>query len=174
VNQPVFLNSQNIEARYGSYEIDLVEPGPLIRRAVMSSVDKGVRTCRTFALTEFIGRGEPEGSAARERILSGASIGATLLSEGWKLSKQTIHLGSVAVNEPTHRLLALMRLQAPQTLALHVYQMHIGRAHPDVEYATIGELHHPDYFTLDALRKTFSAPEKRQRDAERIERLLVE
>jgi hypothetical protein len=48
-----------------------------------------------------------------------------------------------------------MRLTAPQALALHVYEMSIERDAESLDYATISELHHPEYLTEDDLRRLF-------------------
>jgi hypothetical protein len=45
-----------------------------------------------------------------------------------------------------------------QPLAVHVYDLEISRGETSALYATIAEVHHPDYLDVTALRAIYGQP----------------
>ncbi|MDJ0760298.1 MAG: hypothetical protein QNJ19_12925 [Woeseiaceae bacterium] len=154
VTEPEHLNSEKIEAKYGSYHIDVIASDGRTRQSALSSESNGTRVCRTFALTQFSDEGDAP--SAHGTIRGGASIGATLQRDGWSILKSTIHVGHITITDRQHTVAQLMHLQTPAKLALHIYKLSIEKDGDVVDYATISEIHHPDYLTEDDVRALFS------------------
>jgi hypothetical protein len=155
VVEPEFLNSQTIESRYGSYTVEMLASDGPTRQSALSSEDASGKICRTFAITRFTDAAESLDVDRQQQILNGASIGATLKEGGWSILKATIHVGSVEIDRIAHPVLALMQLDVPATLALHIYKLSIEKNGESLDYATISEMHHPDYLSEDDVRELF-------------------
>ncbi len=166
------LNSEYIEARFGNYGIEVLghdagADSAAIRRASLFSTHDGVRICRTYAVTRF----DPDASSLvadeHARVLAGGSIGATFKANGWQVSKQTHYIGEIASAAAGPAVRSLMQLGGDRNLAMHVYRMWLKKGSQSIEYATIIEVHHPDYLALAALMKRYpgrsdSTPDARQ------------
>lgn len=152
------LNSERIERRFGSYGVAVLEQSADLRLANLFSVEDGRRVCRTFAIVRF-GQALPAAIAEPHRaILAGGSIGAVLEQHGWQITKTPVHVGEYTAQADARRLAELMRIALPASLAMHVYRLSAARDGTSVDYATIVELHHPDYLTLEALERLYAAP----------------
>lgn len=136
------LNSERIEARFGSYGVEVLSSDPALRVSNLYSVESGTRTTRTFAIVRYPARVDPAFADAHAEILAGGSIGATLRAHGWEVIKTHRYFGQI---ESTPRLASMMRLRSPRPLAVHIYVLDIERGGRRFEYAAIAEIHHPDY-----------------------------
>ncbi len=154
VTEPEFLNSEKIEARYGNYHVDVIASHGRTRQSALSSESDGRRVCRTFALTQF--SEDVDALSSHGVIRGGASIGATLQRDGWCVLKSTIHVGHITIAHPEHTVVKLMHLQSPVELALHIYKLSVEKDGNVIDYATISEIHHPDYLTEAEVRSLFS------------------
>ena len=143
------LNSERIEARFGSYGIELLSGRDSVRVANLYSDENGRRTCRTFAVTVFP-QVDHRLEAEHRKVLSGGSIGATLKAAGWQVNKQQLGVGKLPPTDGFASVYALMRVP-PGQLAYKAYELLAARAGVSVHYATITELYHPDYLTLTDL-----------------------
>ena len=154
--ETVLLNSERIERRFGSYGIDVLASEAGLRRSSLYSVEDGNRVGRTYAIVRFID--EPDSSINTEhaKVLAGNSLGAVFRANGWNIHKQTLHIGTVDFDTGSTDVLELMALESPQTLALHVYQLLLARGDRIFEYATIIEVHHPEYLTEADLLRIYS------------------
>lgn len=149
--EPVLLNSERIEQRFGSYGIEVLASEAGLRRSSLFSVDNGVRTCRTYAVVQFADQMDDHYGEEHAKVLAGNSIGAIFRSHGWDLHKQTLHLGTLALPARANGIATQMRIEGPREIALHVYQLLLVRDNQVFEYATIMEAHHPDYLTVTDL-----------------------
>ena len=143
------LNSERIERLFGSYGIAVLEQDERTRLSSLYSHDDTSAVCRTLAFVQYA---EPVSAAlldAHREIVSGGSIGATLKRSGWRVSKTNRHIGNFTAT--AGRVAQLMELRLPQTLALHIYDLTAVRNGREHKYATVVELHHPDYLSVDAL-----------------------
>ena len=113
------------------------------------------KTTRTYAVVDFAGA--PQSPFEREHtlIVDGASIGATFRSGGWQIDKQHLFIGELEIPETYVEIGTLMRLPLPKTLATHVYLLNIGKDDRTYQYATITEIHHPDYLSVDELQRIY-------------------
>ena len=145
--EPVLLNSERIEKRFGSYSVDVLAGEAGLRRSSLFSMDDGERVCRTYAVVQFADPLGEHCGDAHAKVLAGNSIGAIFRSHGWNVHKQTLHIGSLELPPGNHVIPRLMRIDAPCKLALHVYQLLLAKDSQVLEYATILETHHPDYLS---------------------------
>lgn len=136
------LNSERIEARFGSYGVEVLEPGPPLRVSDLYSAENGVRTCRTFAIVRYPDRIDSALNAEHEEIVNGGSIGAVFAKHGFSVRKTHLYYGEI---EATLRLAALMRVPPGAKLALDAYVLDVAKQGATYEYAALVEIHHPDY-----------------------------
>lgn len=172
VTEPEFLNSQKIEARYGSYHVDMLSSDGMTRQSALSSDSDTGRVCRTFALTRFTDEAVEKTPITHQQIAEGASIGATLQRDGWSVLKATIHVGSLTIPDPAHPVLGLMQLAKPETLAMHIYKLAIQKEAAAFDYATIIEIHHPDYLDEDDVRALFPVDRKLSAKPPQVDELI--
>lgn len=153
---PQLLNSERIRDRFGSYGIEILADRNGLRRANLYSHADGGKTCRTFALVHTLNA--PRDIAAEHAaISSGRSIGATFRDSGWTVAKKTLLTGSAALAEIDPDVSRLMRLAGTECIAVHAYHLIIEQHGQAITYATILELHHPDYLGEDELATLFSS-----------------
>ena len=153
--EPVLLNSERIEKRFGSYSMDVLASAAGLRRSSLFSMHDGQRVCRTYAVVQFADPlGEHYGDA-HAKVLAGNSIGAVFRSHGWNVHKQTLHIGSLELPPDNQVITRLMHIDAPCKLALHIYQLLLAKDAQVLEYATILETHHPDYLSENGLYELY-------------------
>lgn len=146
------LNSERIEQAFGSYGIEVLSSTPELRVSNLYSTQGGRRVCRTFAVVVYP-HGVDEGLLAEHAaILDGGSIGATFAASGWRVRKDHRYFGEIA---STPKLESLMGGIEPTRLAVHVYGLSVAKDDADTEYASIVEVHHPDYLGLAELRAIY-------------------
>jgi len=155
--QPEVLNSERIKDRFGNYGIEIIRQDGNTRLSNLYSTHDGERTCRTYAVVEFVGSNFVDLTEVHTRIADGASIGSTLKKDGWEIRKETVYVGSLSLPESGHPITDLMRLELAGDLAVHAYRLHIEKASFSVHYATIIETHHPDYLGIHELRGLYAA-----------------
>lgn len=149
------LNSERIERVFGSYGLRVLEQQQRLRVTSLFSDGIAGPVCRTLATVRFptdipIALAEPH-----EAIVQGASIGATLKDSGWEIRKVNRHLGTINVPGDAARISALMKIGLPDSLAMHVYDLDVRRGDEHYRYATIIEVHHPDYLSAGGLQTLY-------------------
>jgi hypothetical protein len=149
------LNSERIQLTFGSYGIDVLEQTDSIRISNLYSLEEGIKTGRTFAVVVYPGQVDPALAEAHRRILAGQSIGAVFKEEGWTVTKEHLYFGEIPLEADFQRVRGLMKLGASGPLAVHVYRLAVARADDSADYATIAEVHHPDFLTLADLNAIY-------------------
>lgn len=159
VAEPELLNSERIRANFGSFGIDVLAYKNNIRRSNLFSLENGQRICRTYAVVRF--ENVPDLLIGQEhtQVLAGHSIGSTYKANDWEILKQTQYTGSLKLDGERKSLMELMRLPSNRDLAMHVYRLALKKQDQIIEYATIIEVHHPDYLDENALSKLFEVVE---------------
>lgn len=149
------LNSERIESRFGSYGIEVLSSKDGVRRSNLYSVDGDRRICRTYAVVRF--DDVPESIIDREhaQILAGQSIGAIFKHNGWAIFKETRYVGTHRFERDEHPVYALMARGDAPDLAMHVYRLLLKKDSQVIEYATIIELHHPDYMGPEEIAELY-------------------
>jgi hypothetical protein len=150
------LNSERIAERFGSYGIVVLSNEPGLRRSNLYSSENGVQTCRTYAVVRFVDEPDAVIDAEHAQILAGQSIGAIFKASGWTIVKETLHIGTAALDDARHPVAALMRLVRSTDVAMHVYRLLLEKRQQAIEYATLIEMHHPDYLSRSDLLTLFS------------------
>ena len=158
VLEPTSLNSQRIRATFGSYGIEVLETDESLRVSNLYSFHGESRVCRTFAVVRF----RPQLPAAiapeHRQVVAGGSLGEVFVNSGWQINKRHLYVGTMAVPETARRLPNLMQIQFAKPLAVHVYELSVTRGDSSYVYATIAELHHPDYLDAKALQALYGRP----------------
>ncbi len=153
--EPVLLNSERIEHRFGSYGIEVLASEAGLRRSSLYSLEGDLPTCRTYAVVRFVDQLDDHYREEHAKVLAGNSIGAIFRSHGWDVHKQTIYIGSLALPADSTSIADLMRITGPRDLAMHVYQLLLVRNEHSFEYATIIETHHPEYLSENDLHELY-------------------
>jgi hypothetical protein len=157
--EPELLNSERIEETFGSYGIEVVQNDGKIRRSNLYSLHDDRRICRTYAVVQFLEHDNEHTTEEHAEVIGGGSIGATFKSYGWRIIKQTLYVGNLAIVKPGTPVAQLMDVAPPQNLAMHVYRLLLEKDRHSMEYATIVEVHHPEYLDEAALRDLFPVSE---------------
>lgn len=169
--EPPLLNSERILERYGSFGIAVAPRNSDVRRSNLYSGEGNERICRTYAVVQFSDAAASRVGEAHTRILDGESIGTTLKAAGWQVHKLGSHIGNLSLVDPEHTIAALMRLQESSELAMHAYQLHLQKNSQSIYYATIIEVHHPDFLSESDLRRLYGASLAPRLTADEIEAL---
>ena len=167
------LNSERIADRFGSYGIDVVSSEPGLRRSNLYSSENGVSTCRTYAVVRFVDEPNALIDTEHAQILAGKSIGAIFKASGWAILKETLHVGTVKLDDPTHPVAKLMRLEISADVAMHVYRLLLKKSDQAIEYATLIELHHPDYLGVSDLLNLYSIDASRSLQPQQVEAMRL-
>ena len=153
------LNSERIENRFGSFGIDVLASSDGLRRSNLYSVHDGERICRTFAVVRLhdptADAGDPALVRARRAIDAGASLGATLEDAGFEVQKRTRYVGSLPELHPAPHWVAFMQTGTSAGLAVHIYELYVKKSSEVIDFASIIEVHHPDYLGPDDLERLY-------------------
>ena len=149
------LNSERIERVFGSYGLRVLEQQPQLRVTSLFSNSITGPVCRTLATVRFPANLPAALADPHRAIVQGGSIGATLRESGWEIRKVNRHLGTISVPEDAARLSALMKIGVPDALAMHIYDLDVHRGEEHYRYATIIEVHHPDYLSASSLQTLY-------------------
>ena len=159
VIEPDMLNSDRIEAQFGDYGIDVIDKIDGVRRSSLYSTtchdNRELKICRTFSVVS-IEHFEPGiVDVEHDVVMRGGSIGAIFRAHGWDVFKETLHTGSVRLQAEAQTIPALMRITGDTDLAMHVYRLLLKKSEYTLRYATIVEVHHPDYLRVGDLERTY-------------------
>lgn len=150
------LNSERIEQTFGSFGLDVVYSDDRLRLSSLYSMEGGRKLTRTFAVVGLPETIDAAFAAEHEAILDGGSIGATFKASGWDVVKTQHQYYGTTV---WHRLVPAMDVAPGTLLATHAYELEIAREDAHFDYATIIELHHPDYLRLADLQTLYGPAE---------------
>ena len=167
VVEPELLNSERIKQRFGSFGLDVLHSSNGLRRASLHSIEDGRKICRTYAIVRFDIMPDNVIGEEHARILAGSSIGATFKANGWTIYKETRFVGELQIPTNADEVLNLMAVGDDELLVMHVYRLLLKKEEQTVEYATIIELHHPDYLDMEQVTNLYIVDEPaRLNDAE--------
>ena len=143
-------NSERIRAKFGSYGIEVLENSSKLRVSSLYSTHDGVNVNRTFAVVAYPEAVEPAFRAEHEAIINGESIGIVFKQHGWLIRKDHQYFGEI--DTPAARF-GLAGAGRPDTIraAIHVYALSVKKREHELRYATIAEIHHPDYLRPEDL-----------------------
>ena len=158
------LNSERIAAEFGSYGIEVLEQPAGQRVSNLYSVANREETCRTFAVVRYE-RIDPRISVEHAAIVGGGSIGAVFVAAGWEVRKTHLRYSEMRA---TRRLASLMRIVEDTRLAMHIYALDVAKGGQVIPYATLAEIHHPDYLTSEDLPAIYGPSYEAPRSARSV------
>ena len=170
--EPELLNSERIEERFGNYGIEVLSQDGKLRRSNLYSTNSGLRTCRTYAVVQFTDSPPADIHASHQAVLLGHSLGSTFRDAGWSIIKESLFVGGITLSSPDSEVVELMRISPRERLAMHAYRLVLERDAQTVHYATIIEVHHPDYLGPDELDELYEVPAVDRVDALTVNRFV--
>ena len=144
-------NSDRIRLKFGSYGIEVLESGLRIRVSNLYSIEDGVRTNRTFAVVTYPAVIEPDFQEEHEAIISGQSIGIVFKENGWTIEKRHRYFGKVETSSGVWDVNSVFGDIGETQPVIHVYSLYVKKNESEFHYASIAEVHHPEYLDLDEL-----------------------
>jgi hypothetical protein len=148
-------NSDRIRLKFGNYGIEIVENGLRIRVSNLYSTVAGVKTNRTFAVVMYPEVIEPDFSKEHEAIINGQSIGIVFKENGWQIEKHHQFIGELAIQPDFSAVQAVFGDIGEVRPVIHVYSLLIRKNDMQFHYASIAEVHHPDYLGLEDLKSIY-------------------
>ncbi|HEX2140592.1 MAG TPA: hypothetical protein VHG33_12870 [Woeseiaceae bacterium] len=152
------LSCERIQAKFGSYGVDVLESDAGRRVSSLYSLAAGEKICRTYAQVRFAPEIDPAFAAEHARVLAGESIGTVFHSAGWAIAKRNRHIGETMLPDHGDEIVRLMRIEGTCKLATHTYVFEIAKDGRRFDYAVITELHHPAYLTAAELAGIYGEP----------------
>ena len=149
------LNTDRIARQFGNVGVEIIEQSAETRVTSLFSLAGEQKTMRTYAVVDYPGNPREAYRREHEEIVAGGSIGETFRRAGWSIRKQHLFIGELEVPEGYETLERGMRIALPASLAVHQYLFVITREERSWTYATITEVHHPQYLDADALREIY-------------------
>ena len=149
--QEQLLNSERIAETFGSYGVEVIQANNDGRVASLYSLSGEDKITRTFAVVKFSGPAKRAFASEHAQVEAGQSLGAVFKSAGWEIEKFNTFVGEMEIPGKYVLLAELMQIDLPKFLAAHVYQFVIRKDGRSYDYATIVELHHPDYLSAQDL-----------------------
>jgi len=148
-------NSDRIRLKFGSYGIEIVENGGRIRVSNLYSTTDGRKTNRTFAVVMLPDVIEPAFRKEHDAIINGQSIGIVFKGHGWQIDKHHQYVGELDVGSDFSAVHSVFGDIGEVRPVIHVYSLLIKKDNRQFHYASIAEVHHPDYLGLEDLREIF-------------------
>src|SRR5690242_11316679 len=159
------LNSERIEAKFGSYGVEVLEQNALRRVSNLYSGSGDEKTCRTFAVVRYPPQIDEAVTTEHAAIAAGGSLGAVFVAAGWEVRKSHLSYGEYRA---TPRLASLMRIPEHTPLAMDIYALDVAKDGRIIEYATLVEIHHPDYLTRADLSAIYGPAVEASRSARSV------
>ncbi len=144
-------NSDRIRLKFGSYGIEVLESEDGIRVSNLYSIDNGVKTIRTFAVVDLPLVIAPEFSKEHEAIINGQSIGSVFKNNGWVVDKRDQYFDNIEM-PLTMTGRSVFGFKGATRAAVQIYSLFIRKQDVECFYASIAEVHHPEYLTLQDLK----------------------
>jgi len=144
-------NSDRIRLKFGNYGIEVLESGLRIRVSKLYSIDGGVKTNRTFAVVSYPAIIEPEFSKEHDAIINRQSIGIVFRDNGWAIDKRHLYFGKLETSSACLDVDSVFGDIGKSQPVIHLYSLFVRKNESEFQYASIAEVHHPEYLDLDDL-----------------------
>jgi len=145
-------NSDRIRLKFGNYGIEVVENDPRIRVSKLFSSSASVKTNRTFAVVMYPALIEPAFRNEHEAIINGQSIGIVFKESGWQIEKRHQYIGELEPLSDISGVHSVFGDIGEIQPVIHVYSLIVKKDNAQFHYASIAEVHHPDYLELEELK----------------------
>jgi len=160
-------NSERIRLKFGSYGIEVLENSPAIRVSSLHSKHDGINISRTFAVVAYPDVIDPAFQSEHEAIIDGQSIGILFKNNGWTLEKQHQYFGEIDVSSEHFGMSSNSNRGEKVQSAIHAYSLIVKKSASEFHYASIAEIHHPEFLKLEDLAAIYG-PEFDQHRNERV------
>lgn len=150
-------NSDRIRLKFGNYGIEVIENGLRVRVSNLFSKTDGVKTNRTFAVVMYPAVIEAAFKEEHDAILKGQSIGIVFKEHGWLIDKRHQYIGELEPLADFSCVNSVFGDIGPVKPVIHVYSLFIKKDNAVFHYASIAEVHHPDYLDLDELNTIYGS-----------------
>lgn len=150
---PKLLNSERIKMKFGSYDIKVLNKNSKLRVSNLYSSHDGKKITRTFAVVYYPEIIDSIFLKEHMKILNGQSIGKVFKQNQWTIEKKNFFYGEISPSSDYSEVYRLMGNIAPTKLAIYTYGFNIKKDGKSYQYATISEVYHPDYLTINDLKK---------------------
>jgi len=150
-------NSDRIQLKFGNYGIEIVENGIRIRVSNLYSVSGGVKTNRTFAVVMYPEVIEAPFSKEHKAIIGGQSIGIVFKENGWQIEKRHQYIGELETLSDFSCVQSVFGDIGEVQPVIHVYSLLVKKDNAQFHYASIAEVHHPDYLRLEDLKTIYAS-----------------
>jgi len=150
-------NSDRIRLKFGNYGIEIVENDLRIRVSNLFSTAAGVKTNRTFAVVMYPTIIEEAFSKEHGAIISGQSIGIVFKESGWLIDKRHQYIGELEALSDLSGVKSVFGDIGSVRPVIHVYSLFIKKDNAEFHYASIAEVHHPDYLNLEELKTIYGS-----------------
>jgi hypothetical protein len=148
-------NSERIQKMFGSYGIEVLENGPGIRVSSLYSTHDGVRISRTFAVVAYPDVIDQAFRNEHEAIVEGESIGILFRKSGWVLEKHHQYFGEIRTPLEHFSLNSRSGNNKTTRSAIHFYTLVVRKDDSEFQYASIAEIHHPEFLKLEDLKEIY-------------------
>ena len=149
-------NSDRIRLKFGSYGIEIVENELRIRVSNLYSTSEGVRTNRTFAVVMYPAVIEPALRKEHAAIIAGQSIGIVFREHGWQIDKRHQYIGELEAPAGIWSVDSVFGDIGETQPVIHVYSLIVKKDKHEFHYASIAEVHHPEYLEFEELKSIFA------------------
>lgn len=167
-NETVGLgNSERIRLKFGSYGIEVLESGQGIRVSNLYSIKDGARTNRTFAVVAYPDVIEPEFRNEHDAIMGGQSIGNVFRDSGWAVDKRHQYFGRVELPSADSSIELIFGDIGESQPAIHVYSLFVRKDDREFRYASIAEVHHPQYLDMEDLNSIYGNVVEKEHEGNR-------
>ena len=167
------LNSERIKQKFGSYGIDVLKDDGAVRISSLYSLQQGQKVTRTLAVVVYAPSIPAPIQQEHQAIIAGGSIGEVFARSGWLVKKENLYIGEISASADFDEIYALMGESGEVDLAVNIYKLAVCKEGTCFAYATISEVHHPDYLGLSDLGEIYGGPKaagepraKKERDVQ--------
>ena len=95
---------------------------------------------------------EPAFSKEHEAIINGQSIGIVFKENGWQIEKHNQYIGELEPFSDDSGVHSVFGNIGDTRPVIHVYSLIIKKGTSEFHYASIAEVHHPEYLDLEELK----------------------
>ena len=148
-------NSDRIRLKFGNYDIEIIENELRIRVSNLYSTSDGVKTNRTFAVVMYPAVIDPAFRKEHEAIIDGQSIGIVFKEHGWQIDKRHQYIGELDTLAGVYDADSVFGDIGKAQPVIHVYSLIVRKDKDEFHYASIAEVHHPEYLELEELKSIF-------------------
>jgi hypothetical protein len=157
-------NSERIRMKFGNFGIEVLESDAGIRVSNLYSTHDNVRISRTFAVVAYPENIEPAFRKEHDAIIDGQSIGIVFKNNGWVIEKHHQYFGEIELPLHLFGIASHSSETGKARSAIHVYSLIVKKGESEFQYASIAEVHHPEFLQLQDLASIYGSEFENHRD----------